>query len=311
MLVARDMAAAGAARGGCLSIGNFDGVHRGHQRILRELVSQARGAGAPAVAMTFDPHPIQLLAPDRAPPHLTTLERKSELIEHCGVDVLIVVPTTLELLQLTPAEFFAQVVRERLHVRAMVEGPNFFFGHNRAGDVRTLRELCDGAGLSLTVVAPVEYQGTTVSSSAIRRAIGAGRVADAVAMLGHPYQVEGVVSTGAARGREIGFPTANLTGITTLLPPDGVYAAMAQIDGTRYPAAVNLGPNPTFGEQQRKFEAHLIGYAGNLYGQSLRVQLLDRVRETRKFGGREELVAQLERDVEAVRGVVAGQLRTS
>jgi riboflavin kinase/FMN adenylyltransferase len=305
MLVLRDIVEAGPARGGCLSIGNFDGVHRGHQRILAELVTQSRSRGVPAVALTFDPHPIQLLAPDRAPPQLTTLARKAELIEHCGVDVLLVAAATPQLLLMPPAEFFAQIIRDRLRACAVVEGPNFNFGRDRAGDVRTLGELCHADGLSLTVVNPVEFDGVTVSSSTIRRAIRDGRMTDAVAMLGHPYQVEGIVAAGAGRGRAIGFPTANLTGVATLLPPDGVYAGMVPLDGGTYPAAVHLGPNPTFGEHERKLEVHLIGFSGVLYGQSLRVRLLDRIRETRTFTEREELISQLHRDIDRTRACVA------
>lgn len=305
MLVLRDPADAAPARGGCLSIGNFDGVHRGHQRILRELVTQARSRGVPAAAMTFDPHPLQLLAPDRVPAQLTTLHRKAELIERCGVDVLLIVAATPEWLRMTPDEFFEQIVRRRLNACALVEGPNFFYGRDRTGNVDMLQQQCAAVGLSLTVVEPVAYQGATVSSSSVRKSIREGRLADAVAMLGHPYQVEGIVVAGAARGRSIGFPTANLTGIATLLPPDGVYAALVPLPGEICPAAVHLGPNPTFGESDRKLEVHLIGYQGSLYGQSLRVQLLDRIRETRQFASRDELIAQLERDVEAARRIAA------
>jgi riboflavin kinase/FMN adenylyltransferase len=304
MIVSRDIDGCTAARGGCVSIGNFDGVHRGHQRILGELVSQARSLGAPAVALTFDPHPLQLLAPDKAPARLTTLPRKTELIGACGVDVLLVVSTTPELLRLAPQEFFEQYVLGRLAARRLVEGPNFFFGRDRQGDVHLLGRLSEAAGLSLTVVDAVDFSGATVSSSAIRRALAAGRVADAVAMLGHPYELEGVVTPGSARGRELGFPTANISGVATLLPFDGVYAAVAIVGEATYPAAVHLGPNATFGEQERKLEAHLVGFSGELYGRTLKVQLLDRIRDTRAFPSRAELIARLDQDVAAACDVV-------
>jgi riboflavin kinase/FMN adenylyltransferase len=303
MIVQRGFEQPAAYRGGWLSIGNFDGVHRGHQAILGELVRGAREHHCPAVVLTFDPHPITLLS-GRAPPALTAPSRKAELIAKCGVDCLIVYPTTHELLALTAEEFFESFVRREMQARGMVEGPNFYFGKDRRGDVTLLGRLCGAAGLALSVVPPMLHGGTTVSSSVIRRAIAEGRIADAVEMLGHPFQIEGIVAEGARRGRQIGFPTANLAGVATLLPPDGVYAGTSLVDGVRYPAAVHLGPNPTFGEGERKLEAHLVGYRGDLYGRSLQVDLLDRVRGTQKFAGVEELTSQLRRDVERVEEIV-------
>lgn len=305
MIVQRGFEQPSDWRGGQLSIGNFDGVHRGHQAILRELVRQARAAGGPAVVLTFDPHPISILAPAHAPPTLTTLARKTELIARCGVDCLIVYPTSTELLSLTPEEFFQRIVRGTLEARGLVEGPNFFFGRDRRGNVAVLRDFCHGAGMSLRVAPPAVQDGETISSSAIRRAIAAGEVGRAVAMLGHPYEIEGEVVTGAKRGRDIGFPTANLAAVATLLPPNGVYAGWATVDGSPYAAAVHLGPNPTFGEQDRKLEVHLIGYSGDLYGQRLAVELLDRVRETRKFDGLAALKSQLAADVARVKELFA------
>lgn len=293
-----------AGRGGFLSIGNFDGVHRGHQRILTTLVQRARDAGVYATAMTFDPHPIQLLAPQRAPPCLTPLDRKAQLIAQCGVDALIVVETTPDLLRLTPREFFEEIIRDRLAVRGLVEGPNFCFGRDRTGDVGTLAALCTEGAASLEVVEPVTVNGVTVSSSAIRRAIREGRLRDAVEMLGHPYQLAGRVVAGAQRGRQIGFPTANLADVGNLLPLDGVYAGISEVGGRSLPAAVHLGPNPTFGEQQRKLEVHLLGFTGSLYDSELTVDLLQEVRGTTKFGSREALVAQLEQDVTQVAEIV-------
>ncbi|MCA9077928.1 MAG: bifunctional riboflavin kinase/FAD synthetase [Planctomycetaceae bacterium] len=289
--------------GGFLSIGNFDGVHRGHRHMLQTLVAQARSAGAPSVVMTFEPHPIALLAPDRLPPRLTTLEQKAELLEECGVDVLVAYPTDHALLALTPDEFFQQVVQERLNVRGLVEGPNFCFGKDRAGDVELLRELCDTVGLSLTVIDAVKDDTTLVSSSLIRSAIAEGRLSDAVEMLGHPYQLTGIVESGAGRGRSLGFSTANLTGLETMLPSNGVYAGRVELDGKSYAAAVHLGPNPTFAEQAQKLEVHLIDFEGDLYGQPLSVGLIARVRDTMQFAGVEALKSQLNFDLSAVRDI--------
>lgn len=297
-------------RDGWVTIGNFDGVHRGHQSMLATLVSHARRAGTAAVVMTFEPHPIALLRPRQTPPALSLLDHKLELFEKYGIDTTVVYPTDPALLRLTPDEFFRDIVLGKLNAIGLVEGPNFFFGHNRAGNVQTLRMLCDASGRSLDVVPPVIVNGQMISSSEVRSRISAGQIAEAVEMLGHPYRVRGVVGRGAERGRTIGFPTANLDGITTLLPPDGVYAGVCAIGGKVSPAAINLGPNPTFGEAGRKFEVHLLGFTGDLYGQTLDVDLLARVRDVVRFESSDALTQQLKRDLETVRALAnaaAGQ----
>lgn len=291
-------------RGGYVAIGNFDGVHRGHRRIAERLVELARQEGRPAVVFTFDPPPVELLRPGQVPPRLSTLETKAELIAEAGVDSLIVYPTDHALLNLTPAEFFESIVRGELQGRGMVEGPNFFFGHNRAGNVETLRMLCEAAGMSLEVIPPMHRGSRMVSSSEVRRLIESGDVDTAVDLLGHPYRVTGRVGQGAARGRTLGFPTANLECIPTLLPCDGVYAGVARNLDRPYSAAVNVGPSPTFGETQRRFEAHLIGFDGDLYGRELKIDLIARVRPTQKFSGPDALREQLARDVARVAELV-------
>jgi riboflavin kinase/FMN adenylyltransferase len=295
-------------RGGYLSIGNFDGVHRGHQRMLQTLVSLAHRAGVPAVAMTFEPHPLNLLAPDRAPARLATPEHKAELIAACGVDCLIVYPTDQSLLNLTASEFFEQIVRNEIDARGIVEGPNFCFGRGRAGTIEVLQAYCDAAHIELTIAEAVSVGSSLVSSSGIRQAILRGHLREAVAMLGHPYRLTGIVSRGAGRGKQIGFGTANLEQIATLLPADGVYAGTAEVDGQRYAAAINCGPNPTFGENARKVEAHLIGFPDrDLYGDRLSVDLLAHIRDTRPFSGVEALRAQLTEDIQRVAEIAAAQ----
>ncbi|MEX1095865.1 MAG: bifunctional riboflavin kinase/FAD synthetase [Planctomycetales bacterium] len=294
-------------RGGCLSIGNFDGVHRGHRAIIDLLVRRARAAAAPAVVLTFDPHPISLLRPESAPPNLTTTEHKAELLDRSGVDFVIAYPTDRALLELAPEEFFERIVRERLAARGLVEGPDFFFGRGRSGHVATLRRLCEAAGLTLDVAAHfVGAGGRVVSSSAIRELIAAGRMTEAVEALGHPYRLAGRIVAGAGRGRALGFPTANLAGIETLLPADGVYAGLARVGGESHPAAVHVGANPTFGEGERKVECHLLDFTGPLPGPTLAVDLRARLRDTRKFAGPDALQAQLAADCEQVRELVDG-----
>ena len=286
------------ARGGVVSIGNFDGVHRGHQAMIAVLRGEAERAGVPAVVMTFDPHPIALLAPDRLPPSLSTLERKAELLGRAGADAMVVIRTNRDLLNLSAKAFFDEVLRDRIAASGMVEGPDFHFGRNRGGDVSTLRTLCDDAGMTLRVMEPVLIDGEVVSSSRVRRAIGEGQLGDAVRMLGHPYELRGTIVRGDGRGRTIGYPTANLSGVVTLLPPDGVYAGVAEIDSRTYAAAVNLGGNPTFDVDERKLEVHVIGFDGDLYGCRLSVRLLERVRGTVAFADSAELTSRIARDVD-------------
>jgi riboflavin kinase/FMN adenylyltransferase len=291
-------------RHGAISIGNFDGVHRGHARLMERLLRLATLSGGAATVFTFDPHPVQVLRPETAPPPLTWAERKADLLAELGVSAMIAYPTDEQLLSLPPREFFQRIVVEHLAARAIVEGPNFRFGRDRTGDVELLGRLCQEAGITLEVVSPLVSEGAYISSSRIRECIAAGDISAARGMLTRPYRVRGLVRHGARRGGSIGFPTANLDGVDTLLPGEGVYAARALTAQGCWPAAVNLGPNPTFREQGLKFETHLIGFQGNLYGQPLEVDFLARLRDIQPFGSVEELKSQLRRDVEHARAAV-------
>ncbi len=291
-------------RGGAVSIGNFDGVHQGHARIVQTLQAQASSVDGPSLVFTFDPHPVRLLRPDKVPPPLTWTERKAELVSELGVDGMIVYPTDESLLALTPQQFFQSIVVEQLGARAMVEGPNFFFGKDRAGDIDVLRQLCANNDVALEVVQPLTVGDNYVSSSRIRRLVQSGDVAAAAEMLTRPYRIRGMVTHGAGRGAKIGFPTANIDAIDTILPDIGVYGGWAHIGNESFPTAINIGPNPTFGEDVLKVEAHVIGYSGSLYGQPLEVDFLARVRETRPFASAEELKQQLADDVRFVQDLV-------
>jgi riboflavin kinase/FMN adenylyltransferase len=288
-------------RGGAVAVGNFDGAHRGHAALLATLRQQARAVDGPAVALTFDPHPVELLRPGQAPPLLTTPEDRARLLHELGADHVLVLCTDHAMLGLSAKEFFEQILRQRLAARALVEGVNFGFGHNREGNVETLTELCRPAGVGLTVVPPVLIDGREVSSSRIRAALEGGGVEEAAALLGRPYRVQGRVTVGRRRGATLGFPTANLEQVPTLVPGDGVYAVRVPRGGAVWPGAANVGPNPTFGEHARKVEVHLIGFAGDLYGEALAVDFVRRLRDTRPFGSAAELVEQLRRDVEQAR----------
>lgn len=290
-------------RRGAVAIGNFDGVHVGHARIVERLLAKARSVGGPAVVFTFDPHPVRLLRPKEAPPPLTWTDRKAALLAELGVDTTIAYPTDEALLRLSPDEFFQRIVRDTLQAQAMVEGRNFFFGHDRAGNVDVLRGLCDAAGISLEVIEPVIVDGQPVSSSRVRQLIAAGQIDEANRLLTHPYCIRGMVRHGAARGVKLGVPTANVDAIDTLLPGEGVYAGRSQAAGAVWPAAINVGPSPTFGEQTRKVEVHLIGFHDSLYGQPLEVDFLARLRDIERFDNVEKLKAQLSRDVAAAQAV--------
>ncbi len=294
-----------SARRGAVAIGNFDGVHRGHLEIVRRLLERAREVSGPAIVFTFDPHPVRLLRPEQCPPPLTWTERKAELLAAHGVYMVVAYHTDEELLQLTAQEFFNKIVLGALDARAMVEGPNFYFGHNREGNVELLAKLTAAAGLSLDVVPPVEIAGKLVSSSRIRTLISAGEVATAGELLSAPYRIRGMVTHGVGRGAKIGFPTANLEGIDTLLPKPGVYAGRAIVQSILYPAAINLGANPTFGETAQKVEIHLLDYHDSLYGQPLEVEFLARLRDVTTFANPTELVDQLQQDIKRTREIAS------
>ncbi len=296
-------------RGGAVAIGNFDGVHRGHANLVARLVELAQEIDGPADVFTFDPHPVRVLRPAECPPPLTWTERKAELLADLGVEHLVAYPTDEALLRLSAREFFDLLLRDTLGARALVEGPNFYFGHNREGDVSLLAQFADEANMRLDIVVPSETGGDLISSSRIRRLIGgAGDVAAAAGMLTAPYRLRGLVTHGAGRGAKIGFPTANLEGIDTLLPADGVYAGVAHSGANTWAAAINIGPNPTFGEHHRKVETHLIGCDDTIYGRPLEVDFLERLRDVRTFASPEELVEQVQEDVNAAKLVAQSVL---
>lgn len=287
-----------------MTIGNFDGVHRGHGQIISRLREHAETVEGPAVVFTFDPHPVRLLRPEQAPPPLTWTDRKAELLEAAGVDVMVVYATDAALLQLDPEQFFERIVLQKLAAAAIVEGPNFYFGRDRAGDIQVLRQLCEASKISLEIVPPLTEGEAYISSSRIRQLIKEGQVDQARLMLTQPYRIRGMVTHGAARGSQIGFPTANLDAIDTLLPALGVYAGRAFVGDESWPTAINIGPNPTFGEQATKVEAHLIGFDGSLYGTPVEVDFLSQLRDIRPFGSVDELVQQLHQDVHHVKQIV-------
>jgi riboflavin kinase/FMN adenylyltransferase len=283
------------------SIGNFDGVHLGHQRILQTARKLADESEAALAVITFEPHPSTVLRPDRAPPRLTPPELKDPLIEKLRADYLVVLSPETRVLNLTAEEFWL-LLRDRVQLSHLVEGSSFHFGKGAKGNVRTLGEWAAGSPVQLHVVESVEVallnlQLVAVHSSLIRFLIAFGRVRDAAICLGRPYVLSGMVDHGAGRGRKIGIPTANLKIEEQMVPGAGVYAGRCRVDGALFGAAVNIGTKPTFGDNAVSVEAHLIGFEGDLYGRRLELEMIDWLRDQYKFPDVESLKVQIERDI--------------
>lgn len=290
-------------RGGALSIGNFDGVHRGHAALVSRLKDFADRMDTATIVFTFDPHPVRLLRPDEAPPPLTWTNRKADLLAAIGVDAVVAYPTDRELLQLSAHEFFERIVVDAIGARAMVEGPNFYFGRGREGDIALLETLCRKHDIELAIVPPVKVDGELISSSRIRDLIRQGDVSRAARMLTQPYRIRGLVTHGAARGKQLGFPTANMDGIDTLIPAMGIYAGRAYVDGRPHWSAIHIGPSPTFGDQVPKVEVHILEFENSIYGQPIEVDFIERLRDIRQFDSTDELIEQMRQDVARTRQI--------
>lgn len=287
---------------GAVMIGNFDGVHRGHTKLIESLREMASLVDGASVVFTMSPHPVEVIRPDGiAPPVLTRLERKLELLESLGVDATIVYPTNQAFLHLDATEFFDTIIRQKLAARAMVEGINFYFGRARSGDVKLLDRLCEESEMRFLLVKPFKSEDQVISSSWIRHLVSEGEVRQAAKLLGRPHQIQGTVVEGEKRGRRLGFPTANLDMIEVLIPGKGVYAASATVEGQTYRAAVSIGENVTFGGQAFKVEVHLLDFDIDLYGQHLAVDFIEKIRDLVQFESPEHLVAQMQKDVKKVK----------
>jgi riboflavin kinase/FMN adenylyltransferase len=287
-----------------VSVGNFDGVHRGHQALAAVVASEARAQAATAVVLTFDPHPSRVLAPERAPATLMTLEQRGEMLAPLGIERLVVLPFGRELAAELAASFARRILLESLAAREVVVGANFRFGRGRAGDVASLREFGAELGFRVTAVPPVLEAGAPISSTRVRDALARGDVSEAASLLGRSYFVDGTVIRGHGRGRTLGFPTANLDPENEILPAAGVYACLCTIDGRTGPparAVVNLGRRPTFGAGALLLEAHLLDFEGDLYGFRMRVCFEARLRDELRFDGPQALLQQISRDAVAAR----------
>jgi riboflavin kinase / FMN adenylyltransferase len=285
-----------------LALGNFDGLHRGHMKIIDRVRRRAGERGGTPAAMTFDPHPPRVVRPDKAPPLLMTNAQKIEALSRSGMQGIAVVRFTTELSHWEPEMFVRTVLVEWLHVVEVWVGANFLFGHNRAGNFSVLRSLGARYGFRAEKIDPVRYKDFVVSSTRLRRLVSEGRVDEAGALLGHHYFLDGEVMRGAGRGRELGFPTANLATDNELPPPSGVYATTATIGGIVHPSVTNIGLRPTFGDVERPvIEVHILDFARELYGERLRLSFVQRLRDERTFPDVDALRAQIESDVRSAR----------
>ena len=284
-----------------VALGVFDGVHLGHRAILGTALTRARAAGLEAVACTFDPHPMEVLHPDRAPRPIATLDERLTLIAETGVDAAVVLAFTRELAAIEPEAFVKDVLLGRLRAREIVVGYNHRFGRGARGDARLLQELADRAGFRAHVVPPMTVEGAAVSSTEIRAALQRGDVTTAARDLGRPYTIAGLVTSGAGRGRTLGFPTANIEAERPVLVARGVYRGRIDVEGRQYSTVVNVGVRPTFGEATLAVEAHVLDFTGDLYGHRVRVDLLERLRDEMRFPSVEDLKAQVARDIAAAR----------
>lgn len=313
MRVYRDAAGAPPPRGAVATIGNYDGIHRGQRAVLERVVERARATGVAALALTFDPHPMKVLAPERAPRRLTTDAQRERLLEAIGLDGLVVVPFTPELARTSAEDFVAGLLVGRLAVAEVLVGSRFAFGRGRGGTLALLERLGRELGFAVRGVPELEDGGGPISATRIRAALAAGRVEEAADLLGRPYAVAGTVVRGDRRGRALGFPTLNLATANELLPADGVYVARAELGGAGagLPGVANVGLRPTIGRDAAPVvETHLLDFDRDCYGEPVELRFLARLREERRFAGLEELRGQIARDVESAREYFSGARRS-
>jgi len=282
-----------------VALGVFDGVHIGHQQIIREVVRRARDHSGTAIVLSFFPHPQKVIASGNAPPLLQTFEQQAEMLDQLGIDIFLRLPFTRRLSLLSPLEFVQDLLL-RTGSREVHVGANFRFGHRRKGDFETLRGLGSQFGFTVKQTAIVRFRGTRVSSTVLRALIREGQVALAKRLLGRPYEIRGSIVKGARRGIELGFPTANLKPDNELAPTTGVYVTRAFVNGAEYVGATNIGFRPTiqgFREPEPTIETHLLGFSGDLYGQAMRLQFCFRIRPERRFDTADALIQRIRKDI--------------
>jgi riboflavin kinase/FMN adenylyltransferase len=292
-----------------LTLGNFDGVHLGHLAIFRMLKERAREMNGTSIVYTFVPHPLRVIAPERAPKLLTTYKEKIRLIEESGIDVIICTNFTKNFANISAEDFVKEILCKTLNVKEIFIGSNYLFGKGRKGSPELLKILGKECGFSVTIIDEISIDNSELSSSRIRTLIAKGRVDEATNFLGRHYSVDGIVVEGAKRGKSLlNTPTANLLTVNELLPKDGVYAVTVVVDGKIYGGATNIGHNPTFDDKKFSFETHILDFEGQLLGKALRVNFIKRLRDEMKFSGVEELGTQMKKDIEKIRAILKNHL---
>jgi len=290
-----------------ITIGNFDGVHKGHQALFQRVKQLAEELNGESAVVTFDPHPLEVLFPEKAPSFITSHRRKLDLIANCGIDATIVIPFDHKFSEMSAREFVEVLLVEKIGVRAIVVGHDYRFGHGREGDIAFLKQLGAQYGFKVETVTGVRVDDTVVSSTTIRQLIVSGNIKLANKLLGRSFEVSGTVIPGRKRGVNLGFPTANIRMPALTSPRTGVYAVEAEVDGKTYGGAANLGYNPTFGDTDLSLEAHLFDFSQDIYGKPITIRFIDRLRDELRFSGPDELAAQIGKDVAAAKKILAGQ----
>ncbi|MDY0040210.1 MAG: bifunctional riboflavin kinase/FAD synthetase [Desulforhabdus sp.] len=291
-----------------LTIGNFDGVHLGHQALFQKVKQTAKDLKGESVVMTFDPHPLEVLSSGNGPFFITDHERKLQLIENCEIDVTIVVPFSHVFARMTARDFVKNILVDRIGVKALVVGYDYKFGHGREGDIDFLRNLGREYGFRVEAVTGIKKDETVVSSTAIRQFIQKGQLREANALLGRPYEISGFVVKGRDRGgRVLGFPTANICLSRQAPPKTGVYAVEVEVSGKRHGGAANLGYNPTFGNTDLSLEVHIFNFNEEIYDKPITIRFIDRLRDEKRFSGPAELAVQIEKDIQTARRILAAR----
>jgi riboflavin kinase/FMN adenylyltransferase len=296
-----------------ITIGNFDGVHLGHQALFHEVIEMADAMGGTAIAMTFEPHPIRVISQNGHPPLITLVEQKTELIEKAGIDVLICVPFTMDFAAVSARSFVEDILVKRIGMKAIIVGQDYTFGNKREGNVDLLRQYAGELGFEMIVADWIQPSNDNdrISSTAIRRMVTDGRMKKAGKMLGRNYQIRGTVAHGRDRGGKLlGIPTANINLHDELCPKVGVYAVIVKYDGKRYPGVANIGYSPTFDDHVFTVEAHLLDFKADIYGQKIMVDFVQRLRDEKKFSGIPELIEQIDRDIADAREILSHHFST-
>lgn len=284
-----------------LTIGNFDGVHLGHQTIFQMIIKKAKEKNGTSVVLTFEPHPLKVIAPDKAPKLITSFKERRRLIEESGIDVLLYIKFTKEFSNIPAEDFVKKILLDAIGIKEIFIGSNYFFGKGKRGSPELLKKMGKEYGFEVTIIPEIKINNSTVSSSKIRSLISKGNVEEASKFLGRHYSLEGIVVEGAKRGRKLfNTPTANISIFNELLPKNGVYAVTVDIDGKIYHGAANIGYNPTFGGKKMMCEVHVFDFDENILGKILKVNLIKRVRDEVKFSKIEDLAVQIRKDIEEI-----------